>query len=762
MKNQRTIVTILFALLSISLYSQEFSVSGIVKSDKGEPIYFATVHQKDGSRHTMTDEKGFFKIKLSKGKSTLVVSCMGYAHKEMHVNVTKDIEELKVTLKELTLSLNEVVVNATAVESKSGTGVYEIGEQAIKQVQAMNLSDILKLLPGKQFTPADMNSVLQADIRTAASSTANNFGTSVILDGAQISNDANMQAQNPAISLSGGKEVVGRGIDLRSITTSGIEKVEVVSGVASPKYGDLTSGAILVKSKVGKSPLVVSANLNPNTYQFSINIGVQLKGKLGFLTTDLSYTYSNQSPIDNKEYYNNVNAGLRWRTTLNKIREWTNTVSFQLYTSNNGQKFDPDETYERITKVRSQRYMLNINGSLKLLGTTSYTLSGSIQNQYSYFKTLQVDGPFPMTDGLEAGTFFTTYSPLVYDQTTEIKGLPTNFNARLEADQIVESGNYRISFNSGVQFSYNKNYGKGRVSSGNVAGVQGSLASRSAKFHEIPASQAISAYHESKAIRITEKMRHELRLGLRYDYMNNRYNLLSPRLSFNSLLWNKLKIRGSWGISYKAPAMMQLYPGPSYYDYTNLDYYANDLRERLAIVSTYIYQPNNKHLKPSKGDIKEIGIDWSEGKFKIRTTYYHKTLSNGIYHSSELLVLNKQLYRIIDKPVGRQPIVQPIEGESVKILRKINHMKNIYTATTDGVELMISPPKIEATNTQIDIRLTYIETLESDDGFGLQISSYPVGEAGARYGVYERPIDRSKLSNGNITIIQHIPSLRLV
>lgn len=153
MKNRRIIITVLFALLSISLYSQEFSVSGIVKSDKGEPISFATVHQKNGRRHVYTDNKGEYSLKLYKGKTTLTFSCLGYATKEIEIDLTTDRRELIVTLQEMSLSLDEVVVVAKSVENKSGTSVYEIGEQAIKQVQAMNLSDVLTLLPGKKYLP---------------------------------------------------------------------------------------------------------------------------------------------------------------------------------------------------------------------------------------------------------------------------------------------------------------------------------------------------------------------------------------------------------------------------------------------------------------------------------------------------------------------------------------------------------------------------------------------------------------------------------
>jgi outer membrane receptor protein involved in Fe transport len=695
------------------------------------------------------------------GSSVLIVTSLGYKKQERKLELTQDINQVNFVLLESALSLDEVIVSAEVVESKSGTSVYEIGEQAIKQVQAMNLSDVLSLLPGRSISPPDMNSVQQANLRTAASSSANNFGTSVIVDGAPLSNDANMQASNPASSLAGGAAAVGQGIDLRGITAASIEKVEVVSGVASPRYGNLTSGAILVQSKVGSSPLYLSANLNPTTYQFAANRGFKLKNEMGYLNTDLSYTLSNGSPIDRKNYYNNINIGLRWRTLLNEEREWYNTLSFQYGTAINGQRKDPDEFFDSKTTVRNHSYMLNLNGSAAILGKLSYTFISRIEDQYSNFISTQINGPLPMAGALETGTYFTTYSPLVYDQEKTIKGLPINFNGRIESDQSLVSGIYRLSFNTGAQYVFNKNYGSGRVVTGSVSGVSGTPESRNAKFHEIPASNTLSLYHETNIKRITENSSYSLRLGGRYDYMYFKYNLFSPRLSLNARFWDKLTLRGSWGVSYKAPAMIQLYPGPTYHDYTNLDFYSTEPSERLAIISTYVYQPDNSHLKPSRGDIKEAGIDWTSGGLQLRATYFYKTLENGIYHSPELLVLDKELYDVIERPPGRQPIVEP-SGEVVKILRKINVIKNDYTAKTDGVELVVVPPRIESTNTQFDLRLSYMKTVEYDSGYRLELEDYTIGDMNTRYGVYDNPVTHSYLGRGNLTLIQHIPNLRLI
>ena len=44
------------------------------------------------------------------------------------------------------------------------------------------------------------------------------------------------------------------GTDLRQISADNIDNVEVVRGIPSAEYGDLTSGLVIVHSKVGLTP----------------------------------------------------------------------------------------------------------------------------------------------------------------------------------------------------------------------------------------------------------------------------------------------------------------------------------------------------------------------------------------------------------------------------------------------------------------------------------------------------------------------------
>ena len=79
-----------------------------------------------------------------------------------------------------------------------------------------------------------------------------------MVDGAPLSNDASLQLMsssnngNRMNSLKASDQnSAGRGADLRSISTDNIDNIEVVRGIPSAEYGNLTSGAVIINSKKG-------------------------------------------------------------------------------------------------------------------------------------------------------------------------------------------------------------------------------------------------------------------------------------------------------------------------------------------------------------------------------------------------------------------------------------------------------------------------------------------------------------------------------
>ena len=756
MKTHLFIIVLL--LNTLSLFSS-VKLTGVVKDSNGMPIDFVLVYTNDERNATYTRQDGGYSMDLHPGEYVVIARILGYEAQQKNIKLEDNKSyKLDFVLKEDVLSLKGVTVTAEVKESEEGTSVYTIGSQAIQQIQAVNLGDILTLLPGKQIGSTSLNSVQQANIRTASSSASNNFGTAVIVDGLAISNDANMQASNPATSMSGGAASVAAGIDLRSINAGSIESVEVVTGVASPKYGNISSGAIIVKSKVGVSPLFVSANINPNAYQLSLSRGDKV-GNLGHIHYSLSGTYSDASSTDNKNYYMNVNANVRWQLLLSEKYEWYHTTSLIFSAADNGQRLDPDLTHTNYSDVKNQSYSINLNGSADVLGALSYNMGFNANNQYSNFITTNPNGPFPLVSMEESGTYFASFSPLVVEEEVLLRGLPVSFNARVEADQQIHLKNTNIQFNTGLEYKVDKNFGSGRTSAGTA--VMGNLpSSRNAKFHEVPATNIISAYHETKLSHEYKKYKTQVRLGLRYDNMYFKYNLLSPRVSAQ-FSYDKINLRASYGVAYKVPAMIQLYPGPAYLDYTNKMDYNTNPNKRYAIVSSYVYQPKNEHLRPYRGDMYEVGLDWNNEYVPIRLTYFHKVTKNTINTLEEIRILNKKEYAVVETFENEVPKLEET-GKVTKLVRTVNLMANNGQNTTDGIEVVINPKKIKPTNTEFNFNYSIMRTDSYDNGHDIRINKYDVEDSDAHMGVYDNSVYRTWLSRSNLTLVQHIPKLSLV
>lgn len=757
---KRLLLELIFIILPLSMFAQRYTVSGKISSSaNGEPIYYASVFVPGTQFFAYSNDKGEYKLQLTSGEYKIKVSILGYETQEKTLRIDRDLAKIDFSLKEMSLSLNEIVVTATTSQSKEGSSTYSIGNEAIKQVQALSLSDVMSLLPGGKLQPQKLTSTAQINLRATESSAINAFGTAIVLDGTPLSNDANLQVENPGASLSGGTNVANKGLDLREIPASNIESVEVVTGVASARYGNITSGAVIVTRKAGYAPLNISFNSTPSTYQASLSRGFKLK-KLGYLNVDTDYAYSVGQPTELKDYFQRINIGARWTAVLNEKLDWNNTISASYGFSGDGRRVEPQEVLISNRDIRNSRYMLGINGRLDFLGKLNYTLSLNITTQYTKLEQEVTDGPRPLIEPTETGTYFTTYSPLSYMQTTVMEGMPVNLYSRVEAEQNSVVWGNNLSFTTGLEYTYDKNYGKGRVEGEGGVAPAGSPGSRGALFNEIPASKNFSLYHQSTITKEFKNFMYNLRLGVRYDRIIERYNLLSPRISGTVGLGKKIRIRGAWGVSYKAPAMITLYPGPIYFDLVNLSYYDPKPEERLAVVTSYVIRPDNKSLKPGKGETAEISFEYNNAGYNLRVTGYKKLLSRGITSANKLSVFKNQGYKIISEPPGRPPVVEEDPLNVTYLPRTYSVYVNNQESESNGLELTFTPPRIKATNTGINFTGQYIKSRTFDDVPSVRLSNNSVSLS--RYGVYNNWVREVEMANANLTLIQQIPDLRII
>lgn len=756
MKKHKFLIIFLYTVLLPTLaIAQKHSFSGKVYDSNKEPLYYAVVNLKGTAIYDLTEEDGQYKLQdIVAGKYTLYVTILGYQPIEKEIEITKDIINYNFYLKESSLALDEVVVTAKVSSSKEGSTTYKIGADAIQQIQPISVSDILQLVPGNQVSTSNLNGMAQADLRNAGGETSiNAFGTAVIVDGNQMSNDANMQTE-------GFVKTVNKGIDLREISAANIESVEVISGVPSAKYGNITSGAIIIKRKAGYTPYHFSFNSTPNSYQFGANKGFKMNNG-GFLNADGDYTYSNSKATSRKRYYQRINAGLRWTKELSKDLEWNNNMSLRYGLSFDGQRKDPDEIVVTTEmENESHNFTFSTNGGLKFLGKTTYSINGNYSSQYSYRRSTEA-GPIPIIESLEEGTYITKFSPITFQQRTETYGAPVNINGNVDVSQTFKTYGFRHNTSTGISYTYNKNFGKGRVVDDENNAATAMAGARDMNFYNVPASEVFSAYFQDDINLDNKNSNHLIKIGLRYDNMLKKYNLLSPRLSFSGKYFDKLRLRLAYGISYKTPSMLQLYPGPKYFDVINLNHYSEEDIRSLAVVTTYIYQPTNENLKPSKGTTLEGGFDIEHKGFNLRVTGFYKEIKDGIATNDQLLTFDKVVWEATEEIPGSVPVVVPTDS-IVRVSSNFSIYGNTVTTKTRGIELSTQFPKIKSTKTSINFSGSYLKTFSKNDDLRLRSSASLTGASDNRYGVYELATYNTNTCRSNLTIAQHIPQIKLM
>ena len=279
-----------------------YTVSGkVIDADDGSPLEVVNITFENNSFWAVTDLQGKFSLQLKDGEYHYEVSYLGYETVKGVVKVSgKDISNLNIKLQATSLALSEVTV--TAKQQAMGSSSV-IDKTALQHLQPKTIEDMLQLTPGSITQNPDLNSIGQTYIREiiggvngTSRDDHNSMGASVVLDGAPISNDAAMMTFSTATGGTAdrsGQSTTGKGVDLRTISPDNVESIEVIRGIPSAEYGNLTSGAVIVKTKKGTTPWEIKGKTDPNSKMGYIGKGFTLStGTTVNVSADYSSSYS--------------------------------------------------------------------------------------------------------------------------------------------------------------------------------------------------------------------------------------------------------------------------------------------------------------------------------------------------------------------------------------------------------------------------------------------------------------------------------------
>lgn len=191
------------------------------------------------SNGTTTDENGRFLFKVSKLPTTLVASFIGFTTKKQYVTSETNII---ITLKEEGVGLDEVVVTGNRAKPRTILdSPVPIDNFGVKELTAGGRTNIQEMLTFKVPSFNSQNQAISdatahfdpADLRGLGPSR-----TLVLVNGKRKNQSAQVY-----LNRTPGKGEVG--IDLKSIPTAAIERVEVLRDGAAAQYGsDAIAGVI--------------------------------------------------------------------------------------------------------------------------------------------------------------------------------------------------------------------------------------------------------------------------------------------------------------------------------------------------------------------------------------------------------------------------------------------------------------------------------------------------------------------------------------
>lgn len=725
---------------------------------------------------TYTNDKGVFEfdaIELS--KFTLIIELDEYTTQMIRVNRSEP--DPVILLVKNAIDLKEVVVIGKQ-ERKDGTSSTKIERKALEHIQATSLQEVMQLVPGNIVENPSFSNTNQASIRQYGSDNLGSLGTSIIVNGANLSNNANLQQTSSARSGSsaGFSTSSGGGMDLRGISADNIASVEILRGIPSVEYGDLNSGVMIVKTKASKEPLQLKTRFNPKLTQFWAGKGFELGGNKGALFADIDYTESYDKETNKYQKYDRITGNLQHTFISSGKNQWElNSTLSAGYTADTND-FDPDFAADSLKTRSKETYFRFVNnGTFRFDSKFSKILRHSVSVQYSDQKGYQQR--FYNADitaesyAEDNSTNEVPYLPSSYLSKMEVLGKPLTLNAKVSNQFYLSTGGVNHNILTGLEWKMDANYGDGKSFNRPPRNTSGA-AYRERAYNAIPALHQMSGYVQDNISAYINDRKLNVVAGLRYDVVQpfeNSYSLnaLSPRINMSYELPLDLTVRGGFGVTSKAPTLLYLYPENAYFDFYSLNHYTTNPLERLALITTRVYNTENTELRLSKTNKFEIGMDWSIsrlGKDRLSVTGYHESTKNGYNLSTTINSVqfgNHPVYSILDRPEGQPPILSSEVENKSRFISYLAPSNNI-NRTNKGIEFDLNLSEVDAINTSFNINgaFTYTKSVNNENYI---LQQNLAGRETTRIGVFDKGMGTiNQRFVTTIRAIHHIPEVSFI
>ncbi len=657
---RKLLISLLLTLFSASVFAQKgYVFSGTVTdASTGAPVEFATVVLEGTEQWAVADAQGKFSVRnVPAGKNRVTVSCLGYVSWSREIQISKDIPTFKISINPDNLSLEGAVVTAKE-DANSATTSRTIDRTALDHVQMMNVADISSLLPGGATANPLLTSEQQFNLRAGSSESGNaSFGTAVEVDGVRLSNNASYATASTTNTV--------KGVSTNSIASTNVESVEVITGVPSVEYGDMSSGIVKVNLKKGKTPWMFTASTSPNTKQTSVSkgfgLGVTESGRqIGVLNASLELTESVSKQMSPYTSYRREQMSVSYMNFFNSGIFTSHPLRLSMGLTGNvggmNTSADPDAVQGTWSKVSDNavRGNFSVNWLLSKPWLTNIEVDGSLAwsdksgrertyNSSAINKTV--------LHGREAGYYMAVpYSedvpPVMYIpgghwyniMCDDDRPMTTRLSVKANISHHFALANSKLK--AGADWSTDRNFGIGQYSED----MSTAPTFREYRYCDNPVMHNIAFYAEENFMFPIGKGRINLIAGIRNDntvIKGSAYGVtssVSPRFNAKYTILpaqgrarkkvRSLAVRASWGEAVKLPSFSVLFPMPTYRD---ISVYTSPTNSNNESFTAWYIMPRaveyNPDLKWQRNRMAEIGVETNLFGNKISlSAYWNRTL----------------------------------------------------------------------------------------------------------------------------------------
>ena len=779
--------------LCSALFAQtdKATVEGVVRDSDGKPLSFATMFIAELGTGVSTDLEGKFRFTGTKGTEyTLNVSYLNHVDKEVKVKAGSP-EPLVIVLEEQSYELAEVVVMADYKKNQGSTAV--INQQALEHIQPTSVADVLSLIPGGLFRESSATGFNRISLRQSGSDDNTSLGMAVVMDGIPQDNDG-FRASIPGLSTDEYSDRLGmnRGIDLKTLSTDHIRKIEIVKGISSAKLGNLSSGVIQTTSKIGITPAQLRMKVDPLTKLIYLGKGFRISPKMGYLHTGIDYTSVYDDRRDPMSKYSRLTGQVTYNNSVD-VGDKTLFLFFKLsevYTLNQAKEDELTQDYNESFRNKYSRTGASFKAQMYDLGKIVDNVEFIASADYTYDlidrnRLVQTGTPLPSPLATEEGESEGIYLPSTYYSPFQIENKPLSLLTQLNAESLFETRSFRHKVIYGLSWKRTKNYGEGVMVDMTRPPYPGNNEYvRPVPNRSIPALSVGAAYAEEQLKHSNRWFDFELNAGVRFTQMFNldtKYTELrklqvEPRinaaLSFNIDLAGGKSLRNmfrfGFGQENKLPTLDYIYPDRVYKDMIVLNAYTKqDDPFNHLITYTKIYDVTNNSLRPNRNTKYEAGWDVEYEGYSLSLTFFKEHSDRGFESVAEYSPIRYTRYvdPIDGQPiVGRRPEKEDYVADPYATFVDMDIVRNSMKVEKKGLEYLLRFPKIIPLSTTVEINGAYYDTRYSS---GAPLQYHPAFRDDDRpqpyVGIYRRQdITRQRIFNTNLWFNTNIPRYKMI